>query len=149
MMEIMFFNKLTKNYNTMHSMGLSYNEVSVRTPLTLVISTTTDHHSSFWEGADCPNSTTQDQNSLLPTAEAVAPVSRGIGPGEVVVYKWLVPELARPSFGAPSATHSHHSYVSMQQYTNAGLISPEIVYARGMMNSTLLRCCEIPLLYMV
>lgn len=46
-------------------------------------------------------------------------------------------------------THSYHSYVSMYEDTNAGLIGPTIIYAKGAMESTMAKYREIPLLYMI
>lgn len=82
MIEIMFVNKLSRNYVSMHSMGLAYNKYS--------------------EGADYPNNTMPGQEMMLPTAEAVPPVDGGLSPGSCVVYKWLVTELAGPSYGQPA-----------------------------------------------
>lgn len=83
LIEIMFVNKLSKNYATMHSMGLAYSKVS--------------------EGSDYPNNTAPGQNVVLPSTDAVPPVQGGVAPGACVVYKWMVDPLAGPTFGAPSA----------------------------------------------
>lgn len=48
-----------------------------------------------------------------------------------------------------SKVHSYHSYVALQQDTDAGLIGPQIVYASGEMNNTMTSYREIPLLYMI
>lgn len=88
LVEIMFVNKLTKAYATMHSMGLAYSKSS--------------------EGSDYPNVTMPGQNDVLPTADAVPPVDAGLGPGECVVYKWVVPEGAGPNAGEPARVRSRH-----------------------------------------
>ena len=44
--------------------------------------------------------------------------------------------------------HSYHSYVSMPEDQNAGLVGPQMTYQRGMMNHTMSTHREIPLLYM-
>ncbi|KAK3678335.1 hypothetical protein LTR78_001632 [Recurvomyces mirabilis] len=103
----------------------------------------------YAEGADYPNNTAPGQNVVEPLAEAVHPADAGVPPNDCVVYKWMVPSLAGPNFGEPAKVHSYHSYVAMQQDTNAGLIGPQIVYAPGMMNSTMTKYREIPLLYMI
>lgn len=122
MVEIMFTNKLTKSYATMHSMGLAY---------------TKDN-----EGAVYPNNTT-------PGEVETSPESGAVPPGGCVVYKWLVTDTSGPQMGQPARLHSYHSYVTYQQDTNAGLIGPHIVYAPGMMNSTMANYREFPLLYMI
>lgn len=48
-----------------------------------------------------------------------------------------------------SQVHSYHSYVALQQDSDAGLIGPQIVYAAGQMNSTMANYREFPLLYMI
>jgi hypothetical protein len=128
MIEILFVNKLTQNYATMHSMGLAYTKYS--------------------EGATYPNNTMPGENIVLPQAEAVPPVMSGVSPGACVVYKWVIVPNNGPANGEPSKAHSYHSYVSMEQDTNAGLIGPTIIYAAGAMASTMATHREIPLLYM-
>ncbi|KAK5121863.1 hypothetical protein LTR85_004434 [Meristemomyces frigidus] len=131
LIEIMFVNNLTKNYATMHSMGLEYTK-------------------GDGEGADYPNNTMPGVNVVLPEDAAVPPVPQnGIGPGGCVVYKWMVDEAAGPNAGEPARVHSYHSYVALQQDSDAGLIGPQIVYAPGLMNSTMANYREIPLLYMI
>lgn len=83
MIEILFVNKLSKNYATMHSMGLAYTKYS--------------------EGADYPNNTAPGQNVVIPEAEAVPPVQKGVPPRACVVYKWIVDGLAGPAGDAPAA----------------------------------------------
>jgi hypothetical protein len=43
--------------------------------------------------------------------------------------------------------HSYHSFVSLQEDANAGLIGPTLIYARGGMNSTMASYREFPILY--
>ena len=129
LVEILFLNNLTKNYATMHSMGLAYSKYS--------------------EGGDYPNNTRPGQNVVLPEAEAVPPVQLGVAPGGCVVYKWMVTPGNGPLLGEPAVQHSYHSYVAMQQDTNSGLIGPQIIYAPGQMASTMAKYREIPLLYMI
>ncbi|KAK3658498.1 hypothetical protein LTR56_001909 [Elasticomyces elasticus] len=128
LIEIMFVNKLSKNYATMHSMGLEYTQDN-------------------GEGADYyPTDTV---NYTLPEAGAVPPLQKGVGPGGCVVYKWMVDDLAGPNNGEPARVHSYHSYVALQQDSNAGLIGPHIVYAQGQMAFTMANYREIPLLFMI
>lgn len=129
LIEIMFVNNLSKNYATMHSMGLQYTKYS--------------------EGADYPNNTAPGVNVVLPESEAVPPVQAGIPPGGCVVYKWMVDDVSGPNYGEPAKVHSYHSYVALDQDTNAGLIGPQIVYAKGQMASTMAKYREFPLLYMI
>lgn len=79
MIEIMFCNKLSRNYASMHSMGLSYDKTN--------------------EGGDYPNNTMPGQNSPFVEQEAVPPVDSGVGPGNCVVYKWLVTWIMGPAPG--------------------------------------------------
>ena len=81
MLEIMFVNKLTKNYASMHSMGLAYNK----------------HN----EGGDYPGRL-GSQNDTIPSTAAVPPVDAGIAPGNCVVYKWLADDGSGPSIGPAS-----------------------------------------------
>lgn len=83
MIEILFVNKLSKNYATMHSMGLAYTKYS--------------------EGADYPNNTAPGQNVVLAESAHVPPVQPGVAPGSCVVYRWLATELAGPTGEAPAA----------------------------------------------
>lgn len=129
MIEIMFVNKMRKNYATMHSMGLDYTKHS--------------------EGADYPNTTTPDASNTLSRTNAVPPIQAGIAPQGCVVYKWLVSDSAGPNPSQPARTHSYHSYVSLEQDSNAGLIGPTIVYRKGEMAKTMASYREIPLLYMI
>jgi FtsP/CotA-like multicopper oxidase with cupredoxin domain len=129
MIEIMFINKMTENYATMHSMGLDYTKYS--------------------EGADYPNTTTPGASNHLTESNAVPPIQAGIAPSGCVVYKWLVSDSAGPNAGQPAHTHSYHSYVSLEQDTNAGLVGPTIIYAKGEMARTMAEYREIPLLYVI
>lgn len=62
------------------------------------------------------------------------------------VYKWVVPESAAPNYNGPATMHGYHSYVSMQEDLNAGLLGPQITYRRGKMNETMARYREFPVL---
>lgn len=82
MVEIMFANKLSKNWATMHSMGLSYNKNN--------------------EGADYPPNPQPGKNSNIPLSSAVPPMDKGVAPGECVVYKWLANDAAGPNGNDPA-----------------------------------------------
>ncbi|KAK4997832.1 hypothetical protein LTR66_002819 [Elasticomyces elasticus] len=121
LIEILFVNRLPNQYASMHSMGLAY---------------TKDHEGSLY-----PNNTTPGQ--------AVAPaLGDALAPGQCYVYKWMVSDGAAPPAGQPSQLWGYHSYVSLYEDTNAGLVGPQIVYQRGQMNSTMANYREFPLLYM-
>lgn len=79
MIEILFVNKLRKNYATMHSMGLAY--------------------SKPYEGSDYPNNTAPGQDVVLPIADYGPPM---IGPEQCIVYKWLVNDSAGPPSPEPA-----------------------------------------------
>lgn len=100
MIEIMFVNKLSSYYATMHSMGLAYTKLS--------------------EGADYPNNTAPGQNVVLAAQEAVPPIDNGVSPGDCVVYKWIVDQAAGPNFGEPSrVTHLVLDFVdSLKHHAN-------------------------------
>lgn len=66
LIQIMFVNRLTENYATMHSMGLQYTK-------------------SDGEGAAYPNNTAPGENVVLTPSNAVPPA---VAPGSCVVYKW-------------------------------------------------------------
>lgn len=121
MIEIMFVNKMSTYYATMHSMGLGY--------------------SKYNEGGNYANNTQTGADVFLPIADS------GVPPGECVVYKWLVSSANGPSGGEPAVTHSYHSYVALQQDTNAGLVGPTIIYGPGKMESTMAAYREFTLLY--
>jgi hypothetical protein len=126
--EILFVNNLTKHYATMHSMGLAYQKSS--------------------EGADYPDAE-PGVNFEIPEEDAVPPVEPGVAPGGCVVYKWMVPELAGPNYGEPARLHSYHSYVSLYEDANAGLIGPTVIYAKGTMDAVMSEYREIPFLFMI
>ncbi|CAJ2508131.1 Uu.00g093170.m01.CDS01 [Anthostomella pinea] len=121
LIQILFCNKLTSNYATMHSMGLTY--------------------SKGYEGSLYPNTTTGG-SPPLPNVDALAP-------GQCFVYKWFVPETAKPMASDPARMWSYHSFVDMQSDMNAGLIGPIVVYQRGLMNSTMNSYREFPILFMI
>lgn len=129
LIEIMFVNKMTTNYATMHSMGLEYSKYS--------------------EGADYPNNTMPGASNQLSPTNAVPPVQAGVEPSGCVVYKWMVDPAAGPDASEPARTHSYHSYVSLEQDSNAGLIGPSIVYPSGQMAKVMAEYREFPLLYMI
>jgi hypothetical protein len=79
MIEILFMNKLRKNYATIHSMGLAYSKSN--------------------EGSNYPNNTMPGAAVDLPLADRVPPA---VGPGDCVVYKWVVNDPAGPPQGIPA-----------------------------------------------
>lgn len=121
LIEILFLNKLQNHYASMHSMGLAY--------------------SKEYEGSDYPNVTTPNQNATPAPGDAVPP-------GGCAIYKWLVSDSQGPSPGEPATVHAYHSYVSMPEDINAGLIGPQMTYRRGLMNHTMSHYREFPLLYL-
>lgn len=121
MIEILFVNRLSSNYASMHSMSLAYTKDD--------------------EGSVYPNNTIPGQESPFAPGDAVPP-------GGCVVYKWMVNEGSAPPADEPSATHAYHAYVTLEEDLDAGLIGPQIVYQRGMMNATMATYREFPLLYM-
>jgi hypothetical protein len=129
LIEIMFVNKMSANYATMHSMGLAYSKDN--------------------EGADYPNNTMPGASNQLPESGAVPPIDAGVEPSGCVVYKWLANDASGPDDGSPAKTHSYHSYVSLQEDSSAGLIGPSIVYHRGQMAKVMSEYREISLLYMI
>lgn len=128
LIEILFVNNLTNHYATMHSMGLAYQKSS--------------------EGADYPDAE-PGVNFKIPEEDAVPPVEPGVAPGGCVVYKWMVTELAGPDYGEPARIHSYHSYVSLYEDANAGLIGPTVIYAKGTMDAVMSEYREIPFLFMI
>ncbi|THX23256.1 hypothetical protein D6D11_10556 [Aureobasidium pullulans] len=126
--EILFLNNLTNHYATMHSMGLAYQKSS--------------------EGADYPDAEPGVNFKIL-EEDAVPPVEPGVAPGGCVVYKWMVTELAGPNEGEPARLHSYHSYVSLYEDANTGLIGPTIIYATGTMDKIMSEYREIPFLFMI
>jgi manganese oxidase len=121
MIEILFLNRLPSNYATMHSMGLSYNKAN--------------------DGSLYADSTAPGQESEFQPGDAVAP-------GDCFVYKWLVNDGSAPTQGQVSHMWAYHSYISMQEDQNAGLIGTTIVYAPGKMNATMQSYREFVLVYM-
>lgn len=119
MIEILFMNKLSQHYASMHSMGQAYSKMN--------------------EGAVYPNRTA-DANATPAPGDAVPP-------GGCVVYKWLVDESNAPAKGVPANMHAYHSYVSSPEDLNAGLAGPQMTYPRGMMNQTMSTYREFPVLY--
>jgi hypothetical protein len=79
MIEVLFVNKLKKNFATMHSMGLAY--------------------SKSYEGSNYPNNTMPGVAVQLPLGDRVPPA---VGPGDCAVYKWVVIESAGPLEGSPA-----------------------------------------------
>lgn len=122
MIEILFVNRLPQQYASMHSMGLSY---------------TKDN-----EGSIYPDSTTPVN------VDQATPIGSAVPPGECYTYKWLINEGSAPTLGSPSHMWAYHSYVSLNEDLNAGLVGPTIVYAKGMMDSTMAANREFALLYM-
>lgn len=114
LVEILFVNRLSTHYASMHSMGLSYSK---------------DNEGAVYEFA---NETVR--------GDAVPPS------GGCWVYKWVVPESAAPNNHDPAVMHGYHSYVSMQEDLNAGLLGPQITYQRGKMDETMARYREFPVL---
>lgn len=121
MIEILFSNQLQQNYASMHSMGLSYSKEN--------------------EGSLYPNVTAPGQESLVAPGDAVAP-------GDCVVYKWLINDGSAPTQGQVSHMWGYHSYISMQEDLNAGLLGSTIAYAPGKMNETMESYREFVLVYM-
>lgn len=97
----MFVNKLSEAYATMHSMGLQYSKTS--------------------EGSDYPNVTMPGYDETLNTANAVPPVEAGISPGNCVVYKWIVPEIAGPNNDEPARVRLPKSASSLFSLANSTL----------------------------
>lgn len=122
MIEILFINKLPQNYASMHSMGLAYSKVN--------------------EGSLYPNYTSPVK------VDQTAPVGDAVPPGQCAVYKWLINDGSAPTQGAASHMWAYHSYVTMDNDLNAGLVGPTIVYPRGQMNATMASHREFTLLYM-
>jgi hypothetical protein len=122
MIQILFMNKLSANYASMHSMGLAYSKDN--------------------EGSLYPNAT-------IPGASPATSLGNAVPPGECFVYKWLVNDASSPDPHGNTKMWAYHSFVNMPSDTNAGLIGPTIVYNRGTMNMTMATKREFVLLYMV
>ncbi len=82
MVEIMFVNKLSKAYATMHSMGLAYSKPD--------------------EGADYPNRTGPAGTHVSYSNRVPPSGPEPVGPHSCVVYKWLVPSTAGPDHDEPA-----------------------------------------------
>ena len=121
LIEILFSNKLTSNFASIHSMGLAYSKEN--------------------EGALYPNATSLDPQFAPSRGDAVPP-------GGCAVYKWVVPESSAPSPTEPSNMHGYHSYVSEAEDVFAGLIGPQMTYHRGKMNETISKYREFPILFL-
>lgn len=80
-----------------------------------------------------------ERSNMTVTGDAVPP-------GGCWVYKWVAPESAAPNHGEPATMHGYHSYVSIQEDLNAGLVGPQMTYQRGKMTETLARYREFPVL---
>ena len=122
MIEILFVNNLTKNYASMHSMGLSYTKLN--------------------EGSLYPNYSTP-----IGEVEQSPPVGDAVPPGQCYTYKWLVTNGASPLQGEKSKLWGYHSFVTMPSDLNAGLVGSTIVYPSGKMNDTMASNREFVLLY--
>lgn len=59
----------------------------------------------------------------------------------------MIDDSAGPPNGLPAQVHSYHSYVTLQEDEDAGLIGPQIVYAAGQMSNTMASYREFVLLY--
>jgi FtsP/CotA-like multicopper oxidase with cupredoxin domain len=79
MIEILFINNLKKNFATIHSMGLAY--------------------SKTYEGSNYPNNTIPGAGVDLLLTDRVPPA---VGPGDCVVYKWVINDPAGPARGIPA-----------------------------------------------
>ncbi|KAI4850188.1 Cupredoxin, partial [Aureobasidium sp. EXF-8845] len=107
--QIMFINNLSRNYASMHSMGLYYGKQ--------------------YEGSLYPNTTT----GSTPNVQE----QDAVPPGGCAVYKWIVSDSQAPAPGQSSRLWSYHSFVNMPADISAGLSGPIIVYNSGGMNSTM------------
>jgi hypothetical protein len=57
--------------------------------------------------------------------------------------------LAGPNDNEPARIHSYHSYVSLYEDANAGLISPTIIYRQGEMEKVMSEYRDIPSLFTI
>jgi len=105
MIQILFVNNLSKNYASMHSMGLYYGKQ--------------------YEGSLYPNTTTGGSPQVQE--------QDAVPPGGCAVYKWIVASSQAPAKGQDSRLWSYHSYVNMAADIAAGLTGPTIVYTQGKM----------------
>jgi hypothetical protein len=107
LIEILFINKLKKNHATIHSMGLAYSKLN--------------------EGSNYPNNTRMDAAVNLPLSDRVPPA---VGPGDCVVYKWVVSEPAGPPNGTPAKVREWSSLVSITKQDTDPLL-PFIRFPTG------------------
>ncbi|KAF2085751.1 Cupredoxin [Saccharata proteae CBS 121410] len=121
LVQILFCNKLSENYASMHSMGLTY--------------------SKQYEGSLYPSTT----NGSSPTPN----IGDAVPPGQCFVYKWFVSSTAAPASNDPVRMWSYHSFVNMPADMAAGLIGPMAIYQRGAMASTMKKHREFPILYQI
>ena len=93
LVEIMFLNRLSRNYATVHSMGLTCIKAD--------------------GGATYANVTDPGRNITLGEADAVPPsnVYEGVEPGGCVVYKWMVEEDSGPDEGDVSKVGFSFSFL--------------------------------------
>ncbi|KAL2222223.1 putative multicopper oxidase [Thermoascus aurantiacus ATCC 26904] len=110
MIEILFVNRLTNNFATLHSKGLAYGKDS--------------------EGTTYPNNTSPRQESPTGVFDAVPP-------GGCTVYKFFVNDANAPPPDQPSILRGYQSFVSPEEDMNSGLLGAQIIYHRGMMNATM------------
>jgi len=121
MIQIIFYNKLEKNYMNLHSMGLGYDKTN--------------------EGSVYPNSFNEaGMNQTLHPGDAVPP-------GGCFTYKWLVGALNVPAPGFDSGLWSYHPYVNMGSDLATGLVGPVIIYNQGKMAKVQSENREFVLLY--
>lgn len=119
MIQILFQNRVPVHYTSMHSMGLSY--------------------SKKYEGSDYVN-TTEGLSPPFVEQEAVPP-------GGCVMYKWLVADTDGPPAYQPSVLRSYHPFVNLASDMDAGLVGPNIIYQRGLMDNTMTSYREYIVLY--
>ncbi|KAJ8096638.1 Cupredoxin [Lipomyces tetrasporus] len=86
------------------------------------------------------------EGSLYPDGSSI-PQGDVIPPGGCAVYKWLVGPASVPDEGLDSKLFSYHSYISMYQDTDAGLIGPVIIYNQGAMEKVMGENREFVVLY--
>lgn len=119
--EVLVVNRLSKNYVSLHSMGLGYNKDN--------------------EGSLYPNNTTPGGESVISEGDAIPP-------GGCFTYKWFIPDASAPTPPNVSKFWAYHSYINMPTELDSGLMGPFIVYNRGMMDITMASNRELVLLYM-
>jgi FtsP/CotA-like multicopper oxidase with cupredoxin domain len=120
LVEVLVSNKLSKNYVSLHSMGLGYNKDN--------------------EGSLYPNNTSPDGAAVISEGDAIPP-------GGCFTYKWFVPNASAPTAPNPSKFWAYHSYINMPTELDSGLMGPFIVYAKGKMNITMSSNRELVILY--